>query len=584
MRRTKIVCTLGPATDDMNVLRKLMDKGMNVARLNFSHGNHEEQQQRVDMFKKLRDEMQAPIALMLDTKGPEIRIKNFKEGTVELQEGQTFTLTTKEVEGTNEIVSVTYQGLPKDVKCNDKVLIDDGLIELVVQEVNGADIICEVQNAGKVSNHKGVNVPGVSVNLPYISEKDHQDILFGIKNDFDFIAASFVRSAQDVLQVRKVLELNNGAKIQIIAKIENGEGVNNIDEILRVCDGIMVARGDMGVEIPLEELPVIQKMLIEKCYQAGKPVITATQMLDSMIRNPRPTRAETTDIANAIYDGTSAIMLSGETSVGKYPVESVLTMSRIALRTEKSIDYKKRFAITEFNMKPNVTNAISHATCTTAHDLGATAIISVTKSGHTARMVSKFRPACPVVATTISEKVYRQLALSWGVYPFLAETKETTDDLFDHAVDKAVESKMVKNGDLVVITAGLPVGISGNTNVLKVHIVGHVLAEGVGVNNLSVSGNLCVAKNVEQALREFNEGDILVVESTTNELLPILKKATGIITEQGGITSHAAIVGMTLEIPVITGAKGATEILKSGTTVTIDSTRGLVYSGVAKVL
>ncbi|MDK2799733.1 MAG: pyruvate kinase [Clostridiales bacterium] len=584
MRKTKIVCTLGPATDDPAILKKLMENGMNVARLNFSHGDHAEQRKRVNTFKQLREELQLPIALLLDTKGPEIRIKKFADNAVELKQGQNFILTTREVIGNNEIVSITYEGLPKDVSAGNRILIDDGLIELIVMEVNKTDIKCEVKNGGKVSNHKGVNVPGIAINLPYISEKDKEDILFGIENDFEFIAASFVRNAYDVLEVRKLLERNGGANIQIIAKIENSQGVENIDDILRVSDGIMVARGDMGVEIPLEDLPIIQKMLIEKCYSAGKPVITATQMLDSMIRNPRPTRAETTDIANAIYDGTSAIMLSGETSIGKYPIESLITMATIARRTERAIDYKKRFAMTNFNMLSNVTNAISHATCTTAHDLGATAIISVTKSGHTARMVSKFRPACPIIATTISEKVYRQLSLTWGVYPFMSETKETTDDLFDHAVEKAVQSGIVKNGDLVVITAGLPVGVSGTTNILKVHLVGHVLVEGNGVNHLSASGNLCVAKSVEQALREFNEGDILVISSTNNDLLPILKKAKGIITERGGATSHAAIVGMTLDIPVITNAKAATEILKSGTTVTMDSFRGLVYSGVTKVL
>jgi len=584
MRRTKIVCTLGPATDNINVLRKLMENGMNVARLNFSHGTYEEQQKRIDNFKKIRNELKLPVALLLDTKGPEIRIGNFKDKSVELKEGQRFTLTTREVEGNNEIVSVSYQGLHNDVFRGNRILIDDGLIELVVEEVNGRDIVCTVKNGGKISNHKGVNVPGVAIKMPYLSKKDEEDILFGIKNDFDFVAASFVRTAYDVLEIKKLLEKNGGNDMQIIAKIENREGVDNIDDIIKISDGIMIARGDMGVEIPLEELPVIQKMLIEKCYKAGKKVITATQMLDSMIRNPRPTRAETTDVANAIYDGTSAIMLSGETAVGKYPLESLITMARIAERTENSIDYKKRFALSQFNLVPNVTNAISHATCTTAHDLGAAAIISVTKTGYTARMVSKFRPDCPIIATTVSEKVYRQLALSWGVYPMLSELKETTDELFEEAVDRALESGIVKNGDLVVITAGIPVGISGTTNILKVHLVGHVLVEGIGINNLSVSGNLCVAKSEEEALREFNDGDILVIHSTTNSLLPILKKASGIITEEGGVTSHAAVVGLTLDIPVITGAKGATKILRSGTTVTIDSSRGLVYSGVAKVL
>ncbi len=584
MRRTKIVCTLGPATDDVNILENLMKNGMNVARLNFSHGTHEQQLKRVEIFKQIRDELDIPIALMLDTRGPEIRIKQFKNGEEQLQEGQMFTLTTREVEGTGEIVSVTYKGLSDDIMRGNTLLIDDGLIELVVVDIADTDIKCEVKNGGKVSNHKGINIPGVSVKMPYVSEKDKEDILFGIKNEFDFIAASFVRSQYDVLEIRKILE-NNGAKnIQIIAKIENNEGVSNIDKILKVSDGIMVARGDMGVEIPLEDLPGIQKMLIKRCYGAGKPVITATQMLDSMIRNPRPTRAETTDVANAIYDGTSAIMLSGETSIGKYPVESLVTMSRIAQKTERAIDYKARFATEQFNLEANVTNAISHATCTTAHDLGAAAIISVTKSGQTARMVSKFRPDCPIIAPTISERVCRQLSLSWGIYPFILEVKETTDELFDHAVDKSVESGIVSNGDLVVITGGIPVGISGMTNILKVHLVGRVLVQGNSVNNLWVSGNLCVAKTPEQALREFNEGDILVVPSTSYELLPILKKASGIVTEEGGMGSHAAIVGMTLDIPVITGAMEATSILRSGTVVTIDSSRGLVYSGVTKVL
>ncbi len=584
MRKTKIICTLGPATDDEKVLEKLILNGMNVARLNFSHGTYDEHLKRIESLKSVRARLKLPVALLLDTKGPEIRIKDFENKSIELIEGQSFTLTTKEVMGNSEMVSITYKGLPNDVSKGTRILIDDGLIELSVLECSSSQIKCKVINGGVVSSYKGVNVPGVSVKMSYMSEKDREDILFGINNDFDFVAASFVRTHFDVLEIRKVLEKNGGKDILIIAKIENSEGVANIDDILKVSDGIMVARGDMGVEIPFEELPIVQKMLIEKCYQSGKPVITATQMLDSMIRNPRPTRAETTDVANAIYDGTSAIMLSGETAIGKYPVDSLLTMSKIAERTEGAIDYKKRFAGLKFRLEPNVTNAISHATCTTAHDLGAAAIISVTKSGHTARMVSKFRPDSPIIATTMSEKVCRQLALSWGVYPYVTELKNTTDDLFDHAVDKALESMIVKSGDIVVITAGIPVGISGTTNILKVKLVGNILIEGTGINSLSVSGNVCAVQDAQQALREFNEGDILVVPTTCNELLPILKKASGIITEEGGVTSHAAIVGMTLEIPVITGAQNATQILKSGTVVTMDSSRGLVYSGVAKVL
>ncbi len=584
MRKTKIICTLGPATDDERVLENLIMSGMNVARMNFSHSSHEDHLKRIEEFKAVREKLNIPVAMLLDTKGPEIRIKDFENKSIELKEGQIFTITTRDIVGNNDLVSITYKGLPNDVSKGKRILIDDGLIELIVLEVKGNDIKCEVKNGGIVSGYKGVNVPGVAVKMPYMSEKDREDILFGIKNDFDFIAASFVRTHFDVLEIRKVLEKNGGKDILIIAKIENSEGVANIDDILKVSDGIMVARGDMGVEIPFEDLPIVQKMLIEKCYQSGKPVITATQMLDSMIRNPRPTRAETTDVANAIYDGTSAIMLSGETAVGKYPVESIHTMSKIAERTENAIDYKKRFANLKFNLEPSVTNAISHATCTTAHDLGAAAIVSVTKSGHTARMVSKFRPDCPIIATTMSEKVCRQLSLSWGVYPYVSELKDTTDDLFEHAVEKALDSKIVKSGDIVVITAGIPVGISGTTNILKVKLVGNILLEGTGINSHSISGNVCVSKNPQQALREFHEGDILVVPTTCNELLPILKKASGIITEEDGVTSHAAIVGMTLEIPVITGANSATQILKSGTVITMDSSRGLVYSGIVKVL
>ena len=585
MRKTKIVCTMGPAVSDINVLKELVKSGMNVARLNFSHGGYDEHKQRIEDIKKVRNELYAPVAILLDTKGPEIRIREFEEGSVNLVEGNKFVLTCNNVIGNESIVSVTYENLYNDIGIGDRILLDDGLIELKVENIVEKDIICQVINGGMLSNKKSINIPGAAISLPYLSDKDVKDIIFGIENDVDIIAASFVRTAYDVLEVRKVLEENGGDDIHIIAKIENSEGVNNIDAIINVSDGIMVARGDMGVEIPFEDLPSIQKLLIEKCYKAGKKVITATQMLDSMIRNPRPTRAETTDVANAIYDGTSAIMLSGETAIGKYPIESVRTMSKIAEKTEKSINYKKRFHNqTIKNLTTTVASAISHATCTTAMDLGAKAIITVTSSGATARMVSSFRPNCPIIATTPAPKVYRQLALSWGVIPVLSEQQKSMDDLFDHAVDKSLGTGIVKNGDLVVIAGGLPVGISGTTNIIKAHLVGHVLAEGKGINSLSVSGKVYVAKNVRQTLEEFENGDILVVNSTTNEYLPIIKKAKGVIVEESGMASHAAIVGMTLDIPVITGAKNATSVLKTGTIVTIDSSRGLVYSGVVKAI
>ncbi len=584
MRKTKIVCTLGPATNDLNVLRQLMINGMNVARINFSHGDHKEHTKRIGEFKKLREELDLPVALLLDTKGPEIRIKDFEGGSAVLKNGATFTLTTNDVAGDETKVSVTYAKLPQELSSGTKILIDDGLIELSVKEISGNDIVCKVINGGTLSNKKSINIPGVSIKMPYMSEKDKADIIFGIKQDVDYIAASFVRNAYDVMEIRKILDENNGHDIQIIAKIENHEGVANIDDIIRVSEGIMVARGDMGVEIPFEDLPSIQKMLIKKCYKAGKKVITATQMLDSMIRNPRPTRAETTDIANAVFDGTSALMLSGETAVGKFPVESLMAMAKIAEKTEESIDYQANFRMQTVSSTPNITNAISHATCTTAMDLGATAIITVTKSGDTARMISSYRPPCPIVGTTTEKKVYYQLAMSWGVVPVISQEQETTDDLFEHAVDCALKTGCVKNGDLVVITGGIPVGISGTTNTLKAHLVGHVLVEGKSVTGKSVSAPLCVAHSAEEAIHNFNDGDILVIDQTCNELLPILKKASGIITESEGMATHAAIVGMTLDIPVITGAKNALAILKSGTVVTIDGHRGLVYSGVTKII
>ena len=584
MRKTKIVCTLGPATNDLNVLRQLMLDGMNVARINFSHGDHEEHKKRIDEFKKLRDELDIPVALLLDTKGPEIRIKDFEEGSVVLENGETFTLTTEDVSGTSEKVSVTYEKLAEELSAGTRILIDDGLIELVVKSISGKDIVCRVVNGGKLSNKKSINIPGVSIKMPYMSEKDKADILFGIEQDVDYIAASFTRTAYDVLEIRKILDENNGHDIQIIAKIENHEGVSNIDDIIKVSEGIMVACGDMGVEIPYEELPSLQKMLIKKCYRAGKKVITATQLLDSMMRNPRPTRAETTDVANAVYDGTSALMLSGETAIGKFPVESLRAMTKIAEKTEERIDYHKNFLLEKISNMPNITNAISHATCTTAMDMGAKAIITVTKSGVPARMITSYRPPCPIVSTTTERKVYNQLAMSWGVVPVMSQEQKTTDDLFEHAVDCAIKNGCVKNGDLVVITGGIPLGISGTTNTLKAHLVGHVLVEGKSVTGISVSAPLCVAHTVDEAIRNFKDGDILVMNQTTNEILPILKKASGIITEEEGMANHAAIVGMTLDIPVITGAKNALAILKSGTVVTMDGNRGLVYSGITKIV
>ena len=577
MRRTKIICTIGPATEDDEILKALMIEGMNVARFNFSHGDYAGHKKNLERIKKFRKELKLPIAGLLDTRGPEIRIKDFKDGKVELKKGQTFILTTKDVLGDENQASITYTNLIHDVSAGNVILIDDGLIEMHVMDKNQTEIICMVENGGEVSNHKGINVPNVSLSMPYISDKDRDDIVFGIQEGFDFIAASFVRTADDVLEIRKILSEHSCDTINIIAKIENAQGVENIDEILRVSDGIMVARGDMGVEIPLEDVPIIQKMIIQKVYNAEKVVITATQMLDSMMHNPRPTRAEATDVANAIYDGTSAIMLSGETAAGKYPVESLKTMTKIAERAEEDINFIKRFD-RRHDVSSDITNAISHATCTTAMDLNAAAIVTVTKSGKTARMISKYRPYCPIVGGTPYEYVCRQLNLSWGVLPILIEEKNNTDDLFEHAIEVAEEHGYVKHGEITVITAGVPLGISGTTNLIKVHVVGHVLLKGRSITKKTVCASLCVGKSEEEIIKNFHEGDIIVLPETSNNIMEQLRYASGIITEAGGGNSHAAIVGLSLDIPVIVGAKNATDILKSGAVVNVDAEKGIVSS------
>lgn len=576
MRKTKIICTIGPASDSEEMLREMMLAGMDVARLNFSHGTHEDHQIKIDRIKKLRAELGLHTALMLDTKGPEIRLGTIKDGPVTLLAGQKFTIYSDGREGDSSGASVTYTGLYRDVKPGGTILIDDGLIELVVEAVRGTDIVCTVVNGGPISNRKGVNVPGAHLSIPFMSERDLADIAFGVKNDFDFIAASFTQSADNIRQMRHELEKLGCNDIRIIAKIENGAGVENCDEILNEADGIMVARGDMGVEVPMETIPGIQKKLIERCYVAGKQVITATQMLESMTKNPRPTRAEITDVANAIYDGTSAIMLSGETANGLYPLEAVKTMAKIAERTESEIDYKKRFASLEPRGYSSVTGAISHATCTTAHDLHAAAIITVTKSGHTARMLSSYRPETPIIGCSPEPKTCRHMNMSWGVTPVLVEEKFSTDELLEHAVDMAYSHKLVEYGDLVVITTGMPLGISGTTNMLKVQIVGNVLISGTGIGKESVCGTLCVCEGENAMPHDFEDGDIIVVPSASEKIIHYLRRARGIICERGGVDSYAAIVGQALGIPVIVGADGATKILRSGTAVTLDAARGIV--------
>ena len=576
MRKTKIVCTLGPATDREGVLRQMLEAGMNVARFNFSHGSHAEHKGRLDALKALRAELGLPVAAMLDTKGPEVRLKSFAAGSVMLRTGQEFTLTTRDIVGDEQGCSITYADLPGDVKAGDTILLDDGLVRLTVLETTAADVRCRVENGGVMKDHKGVNVPGVSLSMPYMSQQDREDILFGMEEGFDFIAASFVRSAADVRELRKLLE-SRKSRIRIIAKIENQEGINNLTEILAAADGIMVARGDMGVEIDFTEIPAIQKNMIAQCVAAGKPVITATQMLDSMIENPRPTRAEITDVANAIYDGTSAIMLSGETAAGKYPVEAVQTMDAIARKTESHTDDARLLGLRCRN-RMNITAATAHAACTTAKDIGADAILTVSQSGATARLVSRFRPGTTVVACLLSERVQRQMALYWGVVPLLMPYAQNTDQLIEFAIQAAEKAELVKQGDLVVITAGVPVGVSGTTNMIRIAQVGGALVNAIGIGSQTASGPLCICRTLEEIPEKFHPGDVLVVPYTNNDVVPWLRQAAAIVSEEASADCHTATVGLLLNKPVIVAASDATRRLKDGTLVSVDCARGIVQT------
>ena len=576
MRKTKIVCTLGPATDREGVLREMMRAGMNVARFNFSHGTHPEHQARLEVLKALREELNLPVAAMLDTKGPEIRLKSFANGSVALSTGQEFTLTTEDIVGDETRCAITYAELPSDVKEGDTILLDDGLVRLTVLETDSSNIRCRVENDGTMKNNKGVNVPNVRLSMPYMSQRDRDDILFGVEQGFDYIAASFVRTAADVREIRQLLDKHH-SNIRIIAKIENQEGVSNLADILAVADGIMVARGDMGVEIDFTEIPIIQKDMIAKCVACGKPVITATQMLDSMIENPRPTRAEITDVANAIYDGTSAIMLSGETAAGKYPVEAVRTMDAIALRTEANIECDMPVRKAK-QTKLSITAATAHAACTTAMDIGADAILSVSQRGVTAQMVSRFRPSTTVVALLLDPQVQRQMALYWGVEPITMPFASSTDELVDFAVQAAEKAGIVKQGDLVVVTAGVPVGVSGTTNMIRVCQVGGALLNGIGVGNQKASGPLCVCRTLDDVAEKFHAGDVLVVPYTNNDPLPYIRQAAAVISEEASTDSHTATVGLTLDKPVIVGAANATRRLQDGTMVSVDCVRGVVQT------
>jgi len=585
MKKTKIICTIGPSSESVDNLEKMIDMGMNVTRLNFSHGTYSEHQLRINNIRKASQSKGKPVAIMLDTRGPEIRTGKLQAGKIKLHAGQRLILTNREVVGNEEEVQVSYHNLPREVEKGATILLSDGIINLMVESTTETDIVCKVMNPGELGEKKGVNVPGVRINLPFMSEKDREDILFGIKNKVDFIAASFVRTAEDVLEIRRILE-EQDADIDIIAKIESQQGVDNLESIIKVADGIMVARGDLGVEIPVEEVPLVQKMIIEKCSQSGKIVIIATQMLDSMINNPRPTRAEVSDVANAIFESADAIMLSGETAAGKYPLEVVKTMAKIAKRAEEAFPYQEVLRQRRLLRSMSVTDAISYATCATAANLGAAAIIPITRTGLTAKMVAKYRPQSTIVAATSEPEILRKLAMVWGVNPVLIdETSETitTDDLLNISIQKALEAELIKNGDLIVLTAGFPTGFSGGTNLLKVHTVGDILVEGMGIGRKSVKGKVVLVLHSED-LKKVKPGDIVVTRSADHSFAGYLDQIAALIAEEGGLTSDAAILGLNSDTPVIVGARDATSVLMDGMLVTVDTEHGKVYKGLAKVL
>ena len=583
MKKTKIVSTLGPASNSVETIAKLIEAGANVFRFNFSHGNHEEQLSRMNMVREAIKLTGKDVAILLDTKGAEIRttVQGTESGKIEFNIGDIVRISMDgEHVGSKEKIAVTYPGLYDDVHVGGHVLFDDGLIDMKILEKDEAnrELVAEVQNAGILGSRKGVNAPGVSISLPGITEKDAADIRFGLDNDINFIAASFVRKAQDVLEIREILEEKNMTHVQIFSKIESQEGIDNIDEILKVSDGIMVARGDMGVEIPAEMVPMVQKTIIKKCNAAGKAVITATQMLESMQHNPRPTRAEASDVANAVFDGTDATMLSGESANGQYPVEAVSTMARINMEAEKQLAKIGTYKIDNFD-KTDVTETIGIAVATAAKNLGVKTIVAATESGHTAKMISKYRPDADILAVTFDERTKRGLMLNWGVYPTVTEKPTTTDEMFELATKKAVELGFAKEGDLILITAGVPVGERGTTNVMKVQLIGSKLVEGQGVGSRSVVANAVVAKTAEEAIANAKDGMVLVVPTTDKEFMPAIEKASALVVEDGGLTSHAAVVGIAKDLPVIVGAKGATSAVKDGEVVTVDSRRGIVYRG-----
>lgn len=579
MKKTKIICTVGPSTDDVGLLEKMLLAGMDLARFNFSHGSHQDHAVRLQLVREAAAKAGKTVACIADTKGPEMRLGNFADGSVYLQEGAEFSLTTDDILGNERIASVNYSGLPDEVSCGSKILLSDGLLSLEVTEIDGCVIHTKVTHGGELSSRKRVACPGIELKLPFLSEQDKEDICFAARNDMDYIAASFVQKADDVLAIRRVLE-KAGSSMGIIAKIENEAGVKHIDEIINVADGIMVARGDLGVEIPYEVVPLVQKEIIAACNKAGKPVVTATQMLESMIHSYRATRAEASDVANSIFDGTDVIMLSGETASGKYPLEAVKTMAKIAERTESALDYAAIFRKKGISDSIHATDAISHATVQIAHELQADNILTITETGFTARMIAKYKPQASVVAVSRLPEKVRAMQLYWGVQPLLGPSSDSTDEIIDLSLECALQHNVIKDGSCVVITAGVPVGMTGSTNLIKVVNVGNKLVSGTGIGKASVSGKVCIAVSAADFADKLHQGDILVVDILDDEFVALVsKKAAAIIAQEGGLTSTTAIVGVTCGIPVIVGAASAADILQDGQIVTVDTVSGVVYEG-----
>ncbi|WP_288894034.1 pyruvate kinase [uncultured Megasphaera sp.] len=575
-KKTKIVCTLGPSSQTPEIIKNLINSGMNIARFNFSHGTHEEHKKRIDLVRNISKKSQIPIALMLDTKGPEIRLGSFENGSIIMKAGQPFTLTTRSLIGNETIASVNYKDLPKDISIGSHILLSDGLVTLSVERITDTEIHTQILNTGKMSDRKRVAIPGTILNLPAISQSDIEDILFGIDMHMDFIAASFIQKGEDIIAIRKLLE-DNHSTIKIIAKIECQAAVQNIDEIIQLSDGIMVARGDLGVEIPAEKVPTLQKMLIQKCNIAGKPVITATQMLESMCANPRPTRAETSDVANAILDGTDAIMLSGETANGLYPIEAVTTMNKVATYTEEHYPFHHQ---TQHYAAPTTTESIGKGVVKIAEDLHAAAIIASTEKGSTAQMISKFRPSCPIIAVSPHKDIIRTLQLNWGVQAILGEPAKNSDEVVHTAIQSALTHHLINVGDLVVLTAGVPVGQSGSTNMIRVQVVGDILLSGTGIGKGSAIGTVCIADTLTNLKQRFTDDCILVLKSAEPEFISYMKRAKAIVAEESGLTSEAAIIALTLGLPAVIGAKNATKILKNNDTVTVDSNRDTIFRGI----